>query len=154
MSAVVFALLLQSTSISGGLEVPQGVTPPATAQVALLPLEYAKVFNAEVQIRLDNYWEDYKPAFARQKELFFQVMPRAYKSGLDATLARMRRDSKIDSANLIRNVARGQFEFRGVPPGEYKLVATASIGGNDYVWTETLQVASTPIFIQMKNRVP
>lgn len=133
---------------------PKGMTPPASAQVALLPLEYGKVFNAEVQIRLDNYWEDYKPAFARQKELFFQVMPRAYKAGLDVTLSRMRRDSKFNSANLIKNVSQGQFEFRGIAPGEYKLVATASIQGNDYVWTETLQVASTPIFIQMKNRVP
>lgn len=154
MSVVLFALLLQSTSISGGLELPKGLMPPATAQVVLLPLEYEKLFNAEVQIRLDNYWEDYKPAFARQKELFLQIMPRAYKSGLEATLSRMYRDSKINTATLIQNVPRGQFEFRGIPPGEYKLVATASIEGNDYVWTETLQVTSMPIFIQMKNRVP
>jgi hypothetical protein len=85
MSAVLFAILLQSTSISGGLEIPRGVTPPATAQ-ALLPLEYAKLFNAEVQIRLDNYWEDYKPAFARQKELFFQVMPRGLQVKLEEEL--------------------------------------------------------------------
>ena len=153
MLAVILALL-QSTSISGGLEIPRGMPTPATAQIVLLPLEYEKLFNAEVQKRLDDYWEDYKPAFARQKELFYQVMPRAYKAGLDVALSRMRRDSKVNSANLIKNVSGGQFEFRGITPGEYKLVAVASIQGNDYIWTETLQVASAPLFVQMKNRVP
>jgi|SRR5262245_6090312 len=154
MSAVILALLLQSTSVSGGLEVPRGATPPETAQVVLLPLEYEKLFNAEVQKRLDNYWEDFKPAFARQKELFYQVMPEAYKAGLETVILRMRRDTKVNSANLIKNVPQGQFEFRGVAPGEYKLVAIANLRGSDYVWTEVLQVESKPIFIQMKNRVP
>jgi hypothetical protein len=154
MSVVILALLLQSTSIAGDLAIPRGMSPPPSAQVVLLPLEYEKVFNAEVQRRLDDYWENFKPAFARQKELFFQVMPEAYKAGLDVAVARMRRDPKVNSASLIKNAPLGQFEFRGIAPGEYKLVATGSIGGMDYVWTETLQVQSSPIFVQLKNRVP
>jgi hypothetical protein len=154
MSALVMALLLQSTTIAGALEFPPGVTPPPTAQVVLLPLEYAKVFNAEAQIQLDNYWENFKPEFARQKELFYQVMPIAYSRALETVISQMRRDSTINSSNLVRSASRGQFEFRGVPPGEYKLVATASLGGRDYVWTETLQVQSAPLIIQMKTRVP
>ena len=146
------ALLLQTATITGGLEMPAGVTAPPTAQVVLLPLEYAKLFNAEAQRRIDDYWENFKPEFARQKELFYQIMPLAYGAALETTLSRMRLDSS--TSNLIRSAPRGQFEFRGVPPGEYKLVATASIRGRDYVWTETLQLQSAPLFIQMKTRVP
>ena len=148
------AFLLQTASITGDLEPPRGKAPPATAQVALLPLEYARLFNAEAQQRLDDYWEDFKPEFAVKKELFFEVMPLAYNRALDIVLTSMRRDSKINSANLIKTSPNGKFEFRGVPPGEYKLVATASIGGTDYVWTETLQIEATPVFLRMKTRVP
>ena len=154
MFAVMMGLLLQSATISGGLDVPPGMQPPATARVVLLPLEYAKLFNAQTQIRLDNFWEDFKPQFVRQKELFIQFMPIAYSSALEAVLSQMRRDSKVNMANLVKTAPQGQFEFRGVAPGEYKLVATASLRGIDYVWTETLQVESAPIFLQMKTHVP
>lgn len=153
MSAVLLALLLQSTSISGGLEVPNGIAAPTTAKVVLLPLEYARLFNAETQERLDQYWEDSK-LFPVPKDLFLRVRPRAYSGALDVVLLRMRQDNRINLANLIKTAPNGQFEFRGVLPGEYKLVATASIKGTDYVWTETLQVESTPVFLQMKTHVP
>jgi hypothetical protein len=154
MSVVHLTLLLQTTSLTGGLEVPAGAPPPATAQVVLLPLQYAKVFNAEAQVQLDNYWENFKPEFARKKELFYQVMPLAYGRALEIAMLQMRQDTRIRSSNLIKSASGGRFEFREIPPGEYKLVATASIRGVDYVWTETLQVESKPLFIQMKTRVP
>lgn len=156
MSALMLALLLQSTSIAGGLEVPSGMAPPATARVVLLPFEYAEIFNAQTQIRLDNYWETFRDSGVarRQKELFIQFMPIAYSSSLENVISQMRRDSKINLSNFIKTAPQGQFEFRGVPPGEYKLVATASLKGQDYVWTETLQVESAPLFIQMKTHVP
>jgi hypothetical protein len=154
MSAVMLALLLQSASISGDLEFPKGMATPTIAQVALLPLEYAKLFNAEAQQNLDNYWEDFKPEFAARKEMFFQIMPLAYNRALEVVLSRMRRDSKINTANLIKTSPNGHFEFRGVLPGEYKLVATASIKGTEHVWTETVQVETTPLSLLMKTRVP
>lgn len=156
MSAVVLALLLQSTSITGGLEPPLGMSPPATSRVVLLPAEYARMFNAETQRRIDDFWERFKAAgLARSdREAFIQYMPGAYGSALESVVFQMRRDSKVNIANLIKTAPLGQFEFRGVPPGEYKLVATASLRGTDYVWTETLQVQSTPLVIQMKTHVP
>jgi hypothetical protein len=154
MSAVMLALLLQSASISGDLEFPAGMAAPTTVQVALLPLEYAKLFNAEAQQNLDEYWEDFKPEFAARKETFLQIMPLAYNRALEVVLSRMRRDTKINTANLIKTSPNGHFEFRGVLPGEYKLVATASIKGADYVWTETLQVETIPLSLLMKTRVP
>jgi hypothetical protein len=154
MSAVLLALLLQSTTITGVLEPPIGMSPPPTARVVLLPLEYAKVFNAQVQMKLDDHWEDFKPVFVREKELFIQFMPIAYSSALENVVSQMRRDSKINIGNLMKTAPLGQFEFRGIAPGEYKLVATASIRGVDYVWTETIQVESKPLSIQMKTHVP
>ena len=154
MFAVMLSLLLQSTSITGGIEPPLGMAPPSTARVVALPLEYAKLFNVQTQIRLDNHWEDFKPMFVRQKELFIQFMPIAYSSALESVISQMRRDSKINLANLMKTAPQGQFEFHGLPPGEYKLVATASLRGVDYVWTETVQVESAPLRIQMKTHVP
>jgi hypothetical protein len=156
MSAMLLALLLQSASITGGLEPPLGMPPPATSRVVLLPTEYARMFNAETQRRIDDFWERFKDSgMARNnREVFIQYMPFAYGSALESVVSQMRRDSKISIANLIKTAPQGQFEFRGVPPGEYKLVATASLRGVDYVWTETLQLGSTPLFIQMKTHVP
>jgi len=154
MLSAFLALLIQSATITGSLAAPEGMAPPASAQVVLLPSQYANVFNAEAQRRIDNYWEIYKPQFAEQKELFRQVFPVSYRDALDTTLLRMRRDSKVDSGSLIRTVTAGHFEFRGVPPGDYKIVASGSIQNKDYFWTEALHVGTAPIFLQMKNRVP
>jgi hypothetical protein len=156
MFAVMLALLLQSTSIKGSLEIPRGMSPPASARVVLLPLQYAKIFNAETQIRLDNFWESFKESGLAKtdREQFIQFMPIAYGSSLENTVAQMRRDSRINLANLVRTAPQGQFEFTNISPGEYKLVATASLRGVDYVWTETIQVQSTPLLLQMKTRVP
>ena len=112
------------------------------------------MFNAEAQQRIDRYWETFKPEFAEKKELFFQVAPMAYRDALDTVVNRMRRDSKINAASLIKSVPGGQFEFRGVSPGYYKIVAIAPIRNMDYIWTESIEVASAPIFLTMKNRVP
>jgi len=90
----------------------------------------------------------------RQKEQFTQFMAYAYANALDSAVSQMRRDSKVNSNNLIKNSTSGQFEFRGVPFGEYKVVVTANLRGTDYVWTETLQVDSASIVLLLKNRVP
>jgi hypothetical protein len=156
MFAVMLTLLLQSTSVKGSLNMPIGMAPPSTARVVLLPLEYAKIFNAETQQRIDNYWEVFKASgLARtDREQFIQFMPVAYGSALENAVAQMRRDSKINLANFIKTAPQGQFEFNNITPGEYKLVGTASLRGVDYVWTETIQVQSSPLLLQMKTRVP
>ena len=156
MTAALFAILLQSASISGSLVPPQGMAPPSTAQAVLLPVQYANLFNAEAQERIDSYWEAFKNAgmAQRQKEQFTQFMAYAYSTALESVISQMRRDGKVSTANLVKNAPQGQFEFRGVPQGEYKLVVTANLRGTDYVWTETLQVESAPIVLLMKNRLP
>ena len=156
MFAVMLALLLQSTSVKGTLEAPLGMPPPATARVVLLPVEYARHFNRDAQIRIDNYWEDFKNSglARRTKELFIQYVPIIFESVLENVISEMRRDRNITAANLIKTAPQGQFEFTNVAPGEYKLIATGSLRGDDYVWTETIQVESTRLVVVMKTRVP
>ena len=156
MLPVLLALLLQSTTstasttISGTLLPPQGLPAPDSAQVVLLPSEYAQMFNAEAQRRIDEYWETYKREFAANKELFFKVPPVAYREALDRVIPRI----KANPSSLIKTAAGGRFEFRGVPPGEYKIVAIGSIRNTDYVWTESVNVTTAPVSIVMKSHVP
>jgi hypothetical protein len=156
MSAVMLAILLQSASITGGLDAPEGLPAPVMARVVLLPLEYSRLFNAETQRRIDDYWENFKNSgLARNnRQMFIQFMPVAYGSSLESVVSLMRRDNKINLGNLIKTAPQGHFEFRNIPAGEYKLVATATIRGMDYVWTETVQVESNSLFVQMKTHVP
>jgi hypothetical protein len=154
MLPVLLALLVQSSTISGALISPQGSATPASAQVVLLPSEYAQMFNAEAQLRVDQYWNSYKREFAEKKESFSLAFAAAYQEALEIVLARMRNSGKVDSGSLIRSASGGRFEFRGVPPGDYKIVATGSVQSTTYVWTESLRVTSAPIFLQMKTRVP
>ena len=154
MLPVLLALLVQSSTISGTLISPQGSAAPGSAQVVLLPSEYAQMFNAEAQLRVDQYWNSYKPEFAARKEVFSQAFALAYREALDIVLSRIRINGKVDSGSLIRSATAGRFEFRGVPPGDYKIIATGSIQDTTYVWTEAFRVASGPIFLQMKTRVP
>src|SRR5262245_51384594 len=134
MSALL-ALLLQAASISGNLISPAGSSTPASAQVTLLSSEYAKVFNAEAQRRIDRYWETYKPEFAERKEEFSRAFALAYLEALDTTLTRMRMDGKANNASMTRTATGGHFEFRGIPPGDYKIIATGTINETNYVWT-------------------
>ena len=153
MFAVMLAVFLQSTSIQGTLQVPPGSTTPSSARVVLLPVEYAKLFNALMQRRIDNYWGVFLDSgmARRNKELFIEYLPVAYSSVLEDVVSEMRRDG-INTANLIKTAPQGNFEFSNITPGEYKIVATAVLRGEDRVWTETVQVASSPLVIQLKHR--
>src|ERR1043165_8306305 len=122
MLPVLLALLLQSSTISGALISPQGNAVPESAQVVMLPSEYAQLFNAEAQRRIDRYWEYYKPNFAEHKESFSQIFALAYREALDTVMSRMQSDGK-NSGGVTRSATAGRFEFRGVPPGDYKIVA-------------------------------
>jgi hypothetical protein len=154
MLPVLLALLLQSTTISGSLVTPVGMAPPASAEVVLLPAPYGEMFIAETQQLIDDFWHRYKADFAADKQLFFKVPPAAYKEALEVVTLRMRGDPKINTSNYLRTASAGRFEFRGVPPGDYKIIAMGSIRNTDYVWTESFQVTTTPVVIQLKNRIP
>jgi hypothetical protein len=154
MLPVLIALLLQTASISGEVVAPKGMAAPGSAQVVLLPEEYAQMFNAEAQKRIDDYWDIYKPQFVQRKEDFTIAYANAYREALDLITLRMQAQGKVNTTNIIRNAQAGRFEFRGLQPGLYKLIATSNIGGTVYVWTESVNLKSTSVVVLMKQYVP
>ncbi len=162
-NAFVIAALLfggqkpQETGIVSGIVVPppsQQISAPV--QVILLPAEYRELWNSELQKRLDVYWEHYKPAFARRKEFFFEVAEQARKETTNYVVTRMRRDPSSNSSNYLKNASPdGSFEFRNVPYGEYKILAIGTIGNQDVIWQDSLEVRSPiPLFLELKKRIP
>ena len=127
---------------------------PAPVQVILLSPQYVELWNTDVQKRLDTYWERFKPAFAAQKELFFEVSRMAQKEATDAIMIRMRRDASV-SEYLKQASPEGRFEFKNVPFGEYKVLALGKIGDQETIWQESIDVRSPiPQFLELKNRLP
>ena len=147
----------QETGIVAGRVVPpasQQISPPV--QVILLPAQYRDLWNSDLQKRLDVYWERYKPAFARQKEFFFEVSTLAHKETTNFVITRMRRDPASNVSNYLTEASPdGRFEFRNVPYGEYKILAVGKVGNQDMIWQDSLEVRSPiPQFLELKKRIP
>jgi hypothetical protein len=131
----------------------EGASTPV--QVILLSPQYVDLWNTDVQKRLDAYWERFKPAFAAQKELFFEVSRMAQKEATDYIVGRMRRDSAVSPDYLKHASPEGRFEFKNLPFGEYKVLAVAKIGDQETLWHESIDVRSPiPQFLELKKRQP
>jgi hypothetical protein len=159
---VVAAVLLvaqkpESTSlITGTVVLPPLQKPSRPVQVILLSSQYMNLWNSDVQKRLDVYWETYKPAFASQKDFFFEISKQAHREATNYVLTRMRRDPSSNLADYLKETSPdGTFEFKNVPFGEYKVLAIGRIGDQDVMWQEFVDVrSSVPQFVEMKKRVP
>ena len=147
----------QETGIVMGIVVPpvsQQISPPV--QVILLPAQYRDLWNSDLQKRLDVYWEHYKPAFARRKEFFFEVSTQAHKEATNYVITRMRRDPSNNFSNYLKDASPdGRFEFRNVPYGEYKILAVGTVGNQDMIWQDSLEVRGPiPQFVELKKHIP
>lgn len=142
--------------IAGNIVAPEQTTIKQPLQVLLLNPQYASLWNIKLQEQLDAYWERYKPAFLEKKELFFEVSRMAYQDSLQFVLARMTRDLGPNLKNFrIASTPDGKFEFKNIPFGDYKIVASGRIGDQQYIWQESIDVSSSiPQFLQLKKRVP
>ena len=142
--------------IAGNVAAPDGVTINRPLQVILLTPEYSNLWNADVQKRLDAYWERYKPAFAQKREFFLDVSRMAYQESLQFVLSRMQRDLGSEAARYREQSSpEGRFEFKNVPFGDYKVVAVGRAGDQDYIWQEAIEVSTAvPQFLLLKKRVP
>ena len=137
------------------------VDPPAQSklsqpvQVVLLSSKYTELWNSDVQKQLDVYWERYKPAFAQNKEFFFQVSRMAYKDAMNNIIARMRRDLRTGVSDFLQDTSsEGKFEFKHVPFGEYKILAAGQVGGQDVFWQDSVDVRSPiPQFLDLNKRL-
>ncbi|HYR43903.1 MAG TPA: hypothetical protein VER98_12820 [Terriglobia bacterium] len=156
----VFLLLGQQPERTGTIAGTVWAPPPqkisAPVQVILLSPQYTDLWSSDVQKRLDVYWERYKPAFVRQKEFFSEVSKQAHREATNYIVRRMRRDSSSNFSNYLKETSPdGNFEFRNVPYGEYKVLAIGKIGGEDVIWQESVDVRSPiPQFLQLKKIIP
>jgi len=156
-AALLVAQKPESTSlITGTVVLPPLQKPSRPVQVILLSSQYMNLWNSDVQKRLDVYWETYKPAFASQKDFFFEISKQAHREATNYVLTRMRRDASSNLADYLKETSPdGTFEFKNVPFGEYKVLAIGRIGDQDVMWQEFVDVrSSVPQFVEMKKRVP
>jgi hypothetical protein len=148
--------LVQAThtgTVVGVVKLPNGTKPVQSARVALLPPKYTEVWNKQVQTRLDNYWEIYKPDFARDKQKFTDFDRIAQLEAFRYVTAFMRRDLGDASSKFLKESA-GQFEFSGVPFGSYQLLVQATVNGEEVIWSKPVVVQSEiPIFVDLGKPV-
>ena len=66
---------------------PEKVRVSQPVQVVVFSGSYVNLYLADLQMRLDNYWEDFKLAFIQDKEAFILFRERAQRQALDSALA-------------------------------------------------------------------
>jgi hypothetical protein len=127
------------------------VKPPQTARVVLVPPNYTELWNKEVQQRMDNYWEIYKPDLLANKDHVPQLFRLAYVEALRNLVATMRREMGDAASKYVKDaMPTGQFEFRGVPFGTYQLLIQTTINGDVTTWSRIVDVnTNTPIFVDI-----
>ena len=153
--SILFALLqtTHTATVIGIVKAPEGGKPVQSARVALLPQKYTEVWNKQVQTRLDNYWELYKPEFAANKQRFLEFDRLAQLESFRYVIAFMRRDLGDASSKFLKESA-GQFEFSAIPFGTYQLLVQATVNGEDVIWSRPVVVQSEiPIFVDLGKPV-
>ncbi len=160
MVAIVLSILFgvlqvsETGTIIGLVKLPGG-KPSQAARVVLLPPKYTEVWNRQVQQRLDNYWEVFKPQLAVKKENITDVYRMVHVESLRYVIATMRRELGDGASKYIKETpATGQFEFRGIPFGSYQLLVQATAEGEDITWSRIVDVGTTvPIFVDLGKPV-
>jgi hypothetical protein len=142
--------------IAGAVTTPPEGSFSAPVQVLVLPARYTDVWNAELQKRLDSYWETFKPTFAQQREIFTVATQRAYLESTMVVMTRMRRELSDRASQYIQQTSpEGRFEFKDLPLGEYMVLAIGRVQDQDVILQETTEVNSPiPQFLQLKKRLP
>jgi len=146
-----FLQTIQTGTIVGMVKLPNGGKPAQTAHVILLPPKYTEIWNKQVQQRVDNYWEVFKPEFVAKKEHFMDFYRVAYVESFRYVASTMRRDLGDGASRFMKDTsATGQFEFRGIPIATYQLLVQGTSNGQDIVWSRTVDVQTdVPIFVDL-----
>jgi hypothetical protein len=145
----------QTGTVTGVVKLPNGSRQTHTAQAALLPAKYADMWNKQMQQRLDNYWEIYKPELLVNKEHVTEIYRMAHVEAFRYITSTMRRELGEGASKYIKDTsANGQFEFRDIPFGTYQLLVGTAAAGQDVVWSRTIDVDSdVPVFADLGQPV-
>jgi hypothetical protein len=131
-------LALPTGTIKGSLAPPNNVKIAKPIQVVVFSGNYVNLYLAEVQMRVDNYWEEFRRLFIQDKEAFIHFRERAQAQAMESTINRMQFDDPNNIAKFVHNTTDNTFEFHAVPQGECKIVALVTIGGEDFIWSDTV----------------
>jgi hypothetical protein len=150
--------LAQATHVGtvvGVVKLPDSDKPVPAARVILMPPKYTEIWNRQMQTRLDNYWEIFKPEFAVNKQSFLEFDRIVQVESFQYIGITMRRELGEGASKFIKESApNGQFEFSGVPFGTYQMLVGASVKGQDVVWSKAVEVQSDiPIFVDLGKPV-
>ena len=146
----------QTGTVVGLIKLPNGSKPATVAHVMLLPPKYTEVWNKQVQQRLDNYWEIYKPELAVHKEHITDIYRMVHAEAFGYVASAMRRDlGEAAASRLIKDASPGgQFEFRGVPFATYQVLAQTTTDVVNIVWSTTVDVdTDVPVFVDLGKPV-
>src|SRR5215471_4546018 len=105
-------------TIEGHFVMPANAKFSRPAQVVVFPHDYVNVYMAELQMKLDDYWEDFKLAFIQDKQAYLLFRERAKHQAMDDTLNRMKRENPMYVSDLVLTTSGNEFRFRNVPQGE------------------------------------
>ena len=142
-------------TIEGKIVPPEKVTITKPVQVVVFSGSYVNFYLAEVQKRLDNYWEEYKSAFIQDKEAYILFRERAQRQAMEVAINRMQFDDPRNIANFVHTSKDMKFQFRSVPQGECKVVALITIGNQEFVWSQTvILMDETPVSITLQPTTP
>jgi hypothetical protein len=143
-------LAVPTGTIKGGIAPPENVRIAKPVQVVVLSGIYVNLYLAEVQKRIDNYWEEYRGLFIQDKEAFLHFRERAQVQAMESTLNQMRFDDPNNIAKFVHNTTNNTFEFRAVPQGECKIVALVTIGAEDFIWSDSAILKDETVFVVLK----
>lgn len=144
-------LVLSTGTIKGSIAPPDNVRIAKPVQVVVFSGVYVNLYLAEVQKRVDNYWEDYRGLFIQDKQAFLHFRERAQVQALESTLNRMRSDDPESMTKFVHTTTNNSFEFHAVPQGECKIVALVTIGGEEFIWSDSVILkGETSEFVLLK----
>jgi hypothetical protein len=144
-------LALPTGTVKGSIAPPDNVRIVKPIQVVVFSGAYVNLYLAEVQKRIDNYWEQYRSLFIQEKEAFLHFRERAQVQALESTLNQMRFDDPNEIAKFVHTTTNNTFEFHAVPQGECKIVALVTIGGEDFIWSDSVILRDeTPAVVVLK----
>jgi hypothetical protein len=162
MLALVLSVVLgfvqtsQTGTVVGRIKLPDNSKPAEAARIILLSPKYTEIWDNQVQQQLDNYWEIYKPDLAIHKEHITDIYRLVHVEAFGFVTSMMRRElGDSDASKFIKEASpQGQFEFRGIPFATYQILAKATTGSQDIVWSVTIDVGTdAPIFVDLGKPV-
>ena len=148
-------LALPTGTIEGSISPPDKIRFAKPVQVVVFSGKYVNVYLADLQKRVDNYWEEFRLAFIQDKEAFLLFRDRAQIQAMEFTLNQMRQDDPANVAKFVHSTSNNTFEFRAVPRGECKVVALVTIGNQEYIWSDSVILTDeTPALVVLKPTNP